>query len=208
MRRGPRLSESCRIGRNRAETVEIEALTLSAPLKLLQDSIALTNTQLQPPTRPPPPPRASPAPPPRSSRPPSAAPSSAAEGSEMEMTWPDLQAEQQEVGPRKAPDGKLADLNQLLHNHRKNVRTMPRNRKNADGSVRKGVRELMEADTAEKRSVLKRARMREIVTSLTDETQRNSWSRFGVYKHYLLEEGKHPIRWQCVAGSSTEVLAQ
>ena len=45
------------------------------------------------------------------------------EGSEMEMTFPDLQSEQQEVAPRKAPDGKLSDLNQLLHNHRKNKRT-------------------------------------------------------------------------------------
>ena len=115
-----------------------------------------------------------------------------------DLSFKKLRAEFNEDGPRGGKYGQLAGQYELMKNFDKDVRTVPRFRHemlNGVKTVPMGVRKLQAADTADKLDELIRERMREIATATVEGTQTNTDSHFSNYKHFALESGKTPIRW-------------
>ena len=111
-----------------------------------------------------------------------------------------LQAEQAFPAPRRVVGGSFTESAKLGRNFKRGVRSTPR-------STNKQPR-LDRATTDEQLDALMMERLQELVTARTEGSVANSISFFMKYRHWMLEGGRRPFRWELYGVPSREVMYQ
>ena len=123
----------------------------------------------------------------------------------LDLDW--LRQEMNHPAPRGFTHKQFQNARALLMNYKQDKRTVPASH-NTSAAGKAGQARLAGAPTAGLMNELLRVRLNEILTAGTAGSDKNTISKFLRYRHFYLQEGLNPIRWQLLGNPSAEVLAQ